>query len=286
MSTDYGKRRLRDLADPLVVPGALAVAVFVLFAADDAGYPQTVWYPGALFLVALAAVALPPLWTPPSRAVAVAAACLAAFTLWSFASIAWSDVRGDAWDGANRTLLYLAVFVLFAFLPWRAGSVATLLGVWSVAVAALGAVFLARSVDANPEAYFLLGRLAEPAGYQNANCALFLMAFFPAVFVAARPEMPVGFRALGLAAAAVLLELALLTQSRASVAALPVTLAIFLALVPARARTVVFLVPPVVATALASNRLLDVFPAIREDEGVADALGAAWGALWITAVAV
>ena len=280
------RRRLAGLADPLFAPGGLAVAVFLLLAADEAGYPQTLWYPAALFLVALAAVALPPLWARPRRTAVVAVALLAAFTAWSFASIAWSDVRGDAWDGANRTLLYLVVFVLFAFLPWRAGTVVALLGAWSVGVAALGAVALARAVDGDPEAYFLLGRFAEPAGYQNANCALFLMAFFPAVFLAARPEVPAVLRGVGLAAAAVLLELALLTQSRTSLGALPATLVVFLALVPARARTVLFLLPPALATALASRRLLDVFPAIREERGAGDALAEAWGAVWITAVAV
>ena len=46
--------------------------------------------------------------SPPSR-------------LWSFLSIVWAQARGDAWDGANRALLYLTVFALFALLPWRAG---------------------------------------------------------------------------------------------------------------------------------------------------------------------
>jgi tetratricopeptide (TPR) repeat protein len=281
------RRRLSELADPLLLPGALAVAVFLVFAVEEAGYPPTIWYPGALFLVALTALALPPLLARPARAVIAAAALLLGFTAWSFASIAWSEVRGDAWDGANRTLLYLVVFVLFALLPWRAGTIAALLGAWSVGVAALGAIFLARAADAaNPDAYFLLGRFAEPAGYQNANCALFLMAFFPAVFLASRPEVPAVLRGTELAAAAVLLELALLTQTRTSVVALPVTVLVFLMLVPARVRTLAFLVPPAVAAAVTSGRLLDVFPAIRDDEAVGDALAAATGAIWFTAVTV
>jgi tetratricopeptide (TPR) repeat protein len=277
----------REVPSPVLLPGGLAVAVFLLFAAKEAGYPPTVWYPGALFLVALAALALPQLAVRPSRATVVAIGSLLAFTAWSFASIAWSDVRGDAWDGANRTLLYAVVFALFALLPWTAGTLAAILCAYAVGVAALGSIFLWRAADAaDPDAYFLLARFAEPAGYQNANCALFLMAFVPAALLAARAEVPVLARAVLLAAGSVLLELALLTQSRASVLALPLALLVSLVLVPARVRALLFLVPPAAAAALASGRLLDVFPALREEQGVADALGAATGAVWVTAVAV
>jgi tetratricopeptide (TPR) repeat protein len=277
----------RGIPSPVLLPGGLAVAVFLFFAAREAGYPQTVWYPGALFLVALAALALPQLAVRPSRSTIVATGSLLAFTVWSFTSIAWSDVRGDAWDGANRTLLYLVVFVLFAALPWTGGTLAGILGAYAVGIAALGSIFLWRAAEAaDPDAYFLLARFAEPAGYQNANCALFLMAFVPAAVLASRPEIPIVARGLLLASGGVLLELALLTQSRASLAALPLTILVVLALIPDRLRTLVFLVPPAAAAALAADPLLDVFRALREDEGAGEALANARGAVWITAVAL
>jgi tetratricopeptide (TPR) repeat protein len=289
LSTDGDHRRGRffELADPLLLPGALAFAVFLVFVADDAGYAPTVWYPGALFLVALAAIALPRLGAPPSRAALAATAFLFGFTVWSFASIAWSDVRGDAWDGANRTLFYLVVYVLFSALPWSARTVAILLGAFSFGVAALGTIFLVRAASAaNPDTYFLLGRFAEPGGYQNANCALFLMAFVPAIFLASRKEVPALVRAGELAAAGVLLELALLTQSRTSAGAFPATLLVYLVVVPARLRALAFVVPPLVAVALAGRPLLDVFIAFRDDSAVASALVAARGAVVVTAVAL
>ena len=46
----------------------------------------------------------------------IALGCLAAYTALSFLSILWAAVPGDAWEGANRTLLYLLVFALFALL--------------------------------------------------------------------------------------------------------------------------------------------------------------------------
>ena len=69
----------------------------------------------------------------------LALAALAAFTVWSFLSITWADARGDAWDGANRTLLYLLVFALFAALPWTAAEASILLGAFALATAVAGA---------------------------------------------------------------------------------------------------------------------------------------------------
>lgn len=272
---------------PLLVPGALVVAVFLVFATDDAGYAPTVWYPAALFLVALAAIVLPRLAVRPPPATLTALALLSAFTVWSFASIAWSEVRADAWDGANRTLLYLVVYALFALLPWAAGTAAALLGGYALGVAALGVVVFLQAVRAaDPEDSFLLGRFAEPAGYQNANCALFLMAFFPAVFLASRREVPVILRGANLAAAGVLLELALLAQSRTSVAAFPATLLVYLLVVRERLRALAFVVPPAIALALARGRILDVFPAFRDEAGIREALVEVRGALVVTLVAV
>ena len=65
-------------------------------------------------------------------------------------------------------------------------------------------------------------------------------------------------RPLFLAAAGVLAELALLPQSRGAVFAFPVVLLLYLALVPGRVRTVVFLAPVGLALAVSARRLLDV----------------------------
>lgn len=276
-----------ELLSPVLLTGTLALAVFLVFARDDAGYDQTVWYPAALFLVALAAIVLPRLAVRPPRATLAALAFFLAYTIWSFASIAWSDVRADAWDGANRTLLYLVVFALFALLPWTAGTAAVLLGGYALGIAALGVVAFLQAVGAaDPEDFFPLGRFAEPAGYQNANCALFLMAFFPAVFLASHPEVPVILRGAQLAAAGVLLELALLAQSRTAVAALPATVLVYLLVVPARLRALAFLALPAIAVALARERILDVYPAFRDASGIRDALVDVRGALVVTVVAL
>jgi O-antigen ligase len=274
------------LLDPLLLPGALAFAVFAAFDVLNAGWAPTVWYPGALFLLFLAVVTLP--LTPRRRAslAAVAAiALLTAFTGWSFLSIWWADVKGDAWDGANRTLLYLVVYVLFVRLPWRATAAALLLGGYALAVAVMGAVELARAASAaDPTSYFLLGRFAAPAGYQNADCALFLMAFWPALHLSSSRAVPATARALLLAASGVTLELALLIQSRATVVAFPLTLALYLAFVPSRARRILFGLAPAVATAFAAPTLLHVFTAIRDDVGIRSSVADARDTVLISAL--
>lgn len=272
--------------DPLLLPGGLAFAVFVVFAALDAGWAPTVWYPGALFLLFLAAVTLASVPKPRlSRAAWAAIVLFTAFTAWSYLSIWWADVKGDAWDGSNRTLLYLVVYVLFVRLPWRAPTVALLLGGYAVAVAALGTIELARAASASdPSSFFLLGRFAEPAGYQNADCALFLSALWPALFLSSSRAAPVVARALLLAVSGVLLELALLSQSRGSVGALPLAFLLYLALVPHRARAILFALPPAVAVAAAAPALLDVFPALRDAIGVRAAVSDARNAVLVSAL--
>ena len=166
------------LDDPLLFPGALAFAVFVAWAIAEGGYAATTWYPGAFFLVLLAAVTLAGIpFARPSRVVAGSLAFFGAFTAWSFLAIAWAQVKGDAWDGANRTLLYLVVYAFFVLVPWRPLTVAVLLGAYSLAVGAIGLTVLVLAARASdPVVYFQLGRFASPSQYQNANCALFLRA--------------------------------------------------------------------------------------------------------------
>ena len=282
----------RALAEPFVrspalAPCAVAVAVFVGWSGYQAGYPPTVWYPGGLLVGACLATALAisrrPLAGAP-RPLVAALALFAGFTAWSFLSILWADQRADAWDGANRTLLYLGVYALFALWPWRPGAAAALMALYAVGVAAVMGAYLARAAAADDPGKFLIGgRLAEPAGYPNANCALAMGAFFLAAFLASRRELPWLGRALLLAASGVTLELAILTQSRGSLVAVPLTALLALAIVPGRSRLLLsFAAVGIVAFAFRSP-LLDVYPA-RDDAGaLRDALAQAAQAVGISA---
>ncbi len=246
---------------PATVPALAALALFVVWATSQAGYPLTHWAPGALIvlaLLAIAALAVPLRLAEIPLPVRVAMACLAAYTALSFLSILWAGVAGDAWEGANRTLLYLLVFVLFAAWPQRGPTAALLLTVWTLALTALAA-YTALRVDTGSTASLFLGaRLVYPTGYPNANAAQWLMAFWPALLLARSERLWWGLRGV-LAGGAVLLgAVALLSQSRGSVYATPVMLVLVFALIPRRVRTFVVLLPVAVGLGAIVPTLLRV----------------------------
>jgi tetratricopeptide (TPR) repeat protein len=268
-----------------LVLGLVAVAVFVAWARAEGGYAPTAWYPGAFVFLVLAAVGSAKRIESAPRPVVWATGLFACFTLWSFLSIAWADAKGDAWDGANRTLLFFTVYTLFAFVRWRPGEAAVLYGVFAGATAALGSwVFLAAAGNGG-ESGFLGGRLADPTGYANANAALFLAAFWPAAVLASRRETPWPARGLLLATAGLLLQLGLLAQSRGSLPAFALALVLYIALVPDRARSLLTLLTVGATTVLSLGRLLEVY---RADPGkdLQQALAAARTAFILTAVSL
>src|SRR5690348_12656812 len=109
---------LRDA--PATIPSLGAVVLFIVWATDQAGYPLTHWEPGAIIMLALLVLAVGLIGLRVATvplSVRIAGACLAGYTALSYLSILWASVAGDAWEGANRTLLYLIVFAIFA--SWR-----------------------------------------------------------------------------------------------------------------------------------------------------------------------
>lgn len=250
--------------DPALLPCVAALAVLIAWAIDDGGYPQTVWAPGGLILLALLAIAigargLRAVETP--LAVRLAIACLAGYTALSFLSILWAKVPGDAWEGADRTLVYLVIFCLFA--TWRrsAGLAAVLLGAWALAMVGL-AVFTVLHINAaagSPARLQSLiggGRLTFPAGYQNANAALWMIPCFSAFVLSSAKQIPWAVRGLLAGGAVVLADLALYSQSRGSVYSIPIVLALVFLLLPRRARMFATLLPIAAGAAAAAPAVL------------------------------
>jgi hypothetical protein len=263
---------------PLLIT-ATVVALFLLWAGDEGGYSPSAWYPGGLVIIAgLAAVVLS--GSRPTRAAEVALVLFALFAGWCLLSIAWAGVRGDAWDGANRTLLYLAVYAVFALPRWRAPEAAVVVGVLTVGTAAIGL----GAVLAEGESAYIDGRLAEPIGYANAAAALYLVAFWPALALATSKGVHWAARALFLGAAGVHLELAVLAQSRATLLAGTVALVVYLIASRERGRAIAFLPAVVGVVLLALSRLLDVFAAAPSEVG--RATDAAASALVVSALAL
>ena len=219
----------------------------------------------------------------------LALGCLAGYTALSFISIVWAAVPGDAWEGANRALLYLLVFALFASWRQNGRAAATLLTAWVLAMVALAAfVALHVSSASDPQLARLLpyGRLVYPTGYANANAALWLMAFWPTFLLARSARLPWGLRGALAGGAVLLADVALLGQSRGTLYATPVMLVLLFALVGGRARTFAMLVPVAAGIGAAAPAVLRVGDHLRDGQVVASTLHTAVAAMFIAAVVV
>lgn len=274
MEAGVAALRVRDPAG--VALAAVLVGMLTLLAVADGGFNTDVFLPVALFSVGLLlilALARPDLLSGLPGPAKLALLAFTGFVVWSFASITWADVKGEAWTGANRALLYLVVFAVFSVWPWTplAGSVA--LGGFALAVTVVGvaSIELARRAD-DPLDAFVGPLFVEPIGYHNGTAALFALAFWPALLLASRREVHPLVRGASLAAAGVLLSLAVVSQSRGWLLVFPIALTIYLALVPGRARSILALAPVLGTTLLALDPLLDLYTSAEEDaaaEGLA-----------------
>jgi hypothetical protein len=279
-------------AAPATVPALAAIALFIVWATDQAGYPVTHWGPGGLIVLGLLAIAVLAVGVRAgemSQATKIALACLAGYTALSFLSIAWAVVPGDAWEGANRTLLYLLVFALFASWRQQGRSAALLLGVWTLALIGL-AGYVALHLDASSGAALVRefpdGRLIYPSGYANANAALWLMAFWPALLLARSARLPWALRGALAGGAVLLAEVALLSQSRGSLYATPVMLALVFAFLPGRVRTFAVLAPIAAGIAAAAPAVLNVGAHLRGGAVVAARVHTATAAMFLAALTV
>jgi tetratricopeptide (TPR) repeat protein len=275
---------------PATVPALAALVLFVVWAADQAGYPVTHWAPGGLIVLALLGLALGVVGLRAGevpRTVKIALACLAGYTALSFLSILWASVPGDAWEGANRTLLYLLIFALFALWQQRGASAALLLGVWTLAMIGL-ALFVMLHLDSasSLSALFTEGRLRYPSGYVNASAAQWLMAFWPALLLARSERLPWILRGVLAGGAVLLAEVALLSQSRGSLYATPVMLVLVFALLPGRVRTFALLVPVAAGIGAAAPSVLRVGERLEHGQNAAAGMHTATTATFLAAVAV
>ena len=281
-------------AAPATVPALAALALMVLWATSDAGYPLTHWAPGGLIVLALLAIALAvvrPRLAEIPLAVRIALLCLAAYTALSFLSILWAAVPGDAWEGANRTLLYLLVFALFACWPQRGATAALLLGAWTLALIALAAFAVLHINAAAGSATRLAallpeGRLVYPAGYANADAAQWLMACWPALLLARSPRLPWGLRGVLAGGAVLLAEVALLSQSRGALYATPVMLLLVFALLPGRVRSFALLAPIAAGIGAPAPAVLRVGEQLEAGHGGTAAIHSATLAIFAAALAV
>ena len=245
---------------PLVVFGGIVA----WWAWKSGGYFEVTYLPGTMVLVALVALflfAAPSLGRLGGPAL-VSFVALAGLAAWTLLSGVWSPLPAIAFSDAQRVLAYVAAFAigvwsclllgrraLLALAPLAAAGalvgVATLIAIWSGH----------SSVD-----YLEIdATLRYPLGYRNAEAAFFLMAVLPTVVLAASRELHWSIRGGLLGAATLMIELAVLAQSRTSLFAAPIGVAILVAAHPNRLRVLGWLALSMIPAAVALPQLLDVF---------------------------
>ncbi len=266
---------------------AVAVGVFLVWCWHDGGYAVEQWLPGTLLILALGLTALASAEVRRRLVAApLAPLLLGLYALWSFASILWAKVPADAWTGANRTLLYAIVFALFFCLPLGASTRLSLVVCWGFAVAGIGLIeFLRATAATTPMNFFVVGRLAVPIAYPNANAAVFGMAFLPLQVLASRREAPAALRVAAVAASTVLVELLVICQSRGSIIALALALVVYLAAARSLLRTLPWLAVTGVAAVAALPWLLRVYTAVINGTRYTGTLSSARTALIVSTLA-
>ena len=240
----------------------------VVWAWRDGGFAPEEWLPGGLLLLALVCTAAASAdFRRRLLAFRLPLVLFGLYVAWSFLSILWAQVPADALDGANRTLVYLLIFGLFAGLGVTERVGAVLLLAWGSALAALGLIGLIRAGSAATAAHFVQGRLASPISYPDGDAALFLSACLPLLVLASRRHASAGSRFLACIAGVVLADLSVLCQSRGSLIWLPCALLIYLALTRSKLRAVAYLLIAAAPVAAATPALLDVYSAVVAGHG-------------------
>ena len=158
-------------------------------------------------------------------------------------SLLWTSARDSATLYVEHALLYLALFGIglwvSSFLDRRTMLPLIPVGVAATAVGIGTVITLATGSDL-PTYFHPDATLRFPIGYRNANAAFFLVSLWPLVALAAEGRGRAWLRGLAIGAATMLLELAVLSQSRGSIPAAAVGLLAFLAVSPRRVRAAVF----------------------------------------------
>ena len=235
----------------LVAAEAAPVAILVASAAVEAWHRHgsiqaRYWLPHAavagLLLVALLVSGGA---VRPRPAALVTLAGLLGLSAWTALSLTWSPVPSLARDEALLTAFFAVAFAAgVVAIRTKRGRVAALVVLVAVCAGVAVVTGAKLALAENPSAFYESHRLEFPIGYANAQAAFWLLAFWPAIALAARRSLPILLRGLALGGATALLAGWLLTQSKGGIVALALSACAFFLVTPGRVRS---LVPALVA---------------------------------------
>lgn len=238
-------RLTRTLTWSAPLAGLFALWLWSVFSAGS--FQADHWLPIAL-VVALFGLVASVFGAFPSRLGGVGlvvATLFGAYLAWVGASTIWAGSANRVWLETARTGFLLLVFVLAllylgdsgvrrSFKHLLFGSAAFIL------VAALVRLWTAPAIDQ----LFIDNRLVWPVSYPNNAAALFLLPFWPLLWMAASSSNSLWLRGPALGLATGLSGLVIMTQSRGAVYSLAISLVVMFLVSPIRLRTFVYLCVP------------------------------------------
>ncbi|MGZ4407623.1 MAG: O-antigen ligase family protein [Gaiellaceae bacterium] len=270
------------------------VALLLLLAWREGGFAAQDWGPAAVALLLLLGLALGVgVAGPAGRLETAMLAAGGLFCAWSFMSIAWASFPGDALAGSGKTILSFAAFALLALLGRSRRRLA--LRAFGFGIAAIAAVVLLRAAVSNdPGQFFVASRLVDPVGYENGDVCLWMLGACALLLPGTSGRSGPILRGATLAGIVLLLDMCVLSQSRAWFYLLPLTALVAVALSRERWQTGTAIGACALAAGAASPVVARVYDggvtsASMRNATVAAAVaalgGAAFGVAWALAQA-
>jgi hypothetical protein len=193
---------------------------------------------------------------PPRQLSLAVIGLLGSYSVWAGASMLWGVSTGRSWLEAGRTFAYLLVLAL-ALTYFTASSARAafryLLLAAAFIVLALCLWRLWSTTDL--PGLFASNRLSFPAGQPDNAAAVFLVSFWPLMWLASGPKERAPIRGAALGLATGLLGLAVLTHSRSATWSMAVTALLMFLLSPARLRLLLYILVPAMFMAYAFPQL-------------------------------
>lgn len=202
-----------------------------------------------------------------ARLALLAPAALAALAGVQLLSALWAESVSQALTDAHRVALYAAMLALLIPMASKHRGRVALIGGVAAGSLLLGVYEASRLLSREPPEDFLQGRLQDPLGYVNGMAAALFLGFW-ALLGAAEGARSRRFGALALAGASFLASLGVLVQSRGAVAALLLSVAAVLVLLPGRDRRAALLVVLGVGLVFSWSRLTQVYESFDRRTGL------------------
>jgi hypothetical protein len=230
-----------------VVPVTFLVGVWLWLAFSHGGHPAQYWAFPAVALGVAGALTAWRLGYPrrPRQLSLAVLALFAGFAVWVLASNIWAADTGLSWSATGRAFLYLLVLALglayFTSLTARRAFKYLLMGAClMLLVAAIWRLWTVQDMGR----LFIDHRLVYPTGEADSAAALFLLCFWPLMWLAAGPRERALVRGAAVGLATGMMALALLTQSRGAAWSLAISLVFIFVLSPGRLRLLFYVVVP------------------------------------------